>query len=211
MKKQYILPVLLILFVACQPAKDKTEESEKAATEQESQEVVSDDGEREPTDDEIRELGLIKAIEDTGYPMFYIDVEFPERNMTISFNFNVEENPLNVEQVMAMKDKYATIYYITEDALQLADVLYQDKTVLGEYGLDDFDGFDKANGTLSGADEPTPGDLPGTITVTTNDGQVLSFEYFVTDEMVAVNKKEVTVYYYEQGMNKITYLKASED
>ena len=131
--------------------------------------------------------------------------------MTMSFSFNLEESPLSMEELTAMKGKYATLYYLSDEELQLADVLYNGKTILGDYGLDDFEGFEQATGQLAGADEATPGDLPGTVTVTTGNGSTLNFEYFVTDEMVAVNQKEVTVYYYSQVVNKVTYLMASEE
>lgn len=208
MKKPYLLIIMSLVIVSCQSSKEKTGEEH---AEDELHDAVEKYEEREPTDDELNEFGIVTSIEDTGYPMFAIDVEFPERQMTASYTFNVEKSPMNAEELMALNGKYATFYYITEDELQLADVLFEGKTLLGEYGLDEYEGFDTATGKLAGADEPTPGDLPGKVTVTTNSGETLSFKYFVTNEMVAVNEKEVTIYYYEMGVNEITYLWASEN
>lgn len=198
---------LAIICSGCGPVKEKADNTQLAEKEASSEVLLE---EREPTDDEVREYGILTAIEDSGYPLFSIDVEFPEREMTASFSFNIEKSPLSMEQLIAMKGKYATFYYTTEDALQLADIIHNGKTVLGEYGLDSFEGFDSATGKLSGAEAPTSGDLPGTITLTSGNN-TLEFDYFITDEVVAINEKEVTVYYYELGVNEITYIWASED
>lgn len=203
MKKHYLLLSFLVILASC--GSSKTSETQEAETE--TQEVA--DGEREPTDDEIREYGLITEIGDTGYPRFYIDVEFPERNMRASFSFNVEESPLNMEQLTAMEGKYATIYYVIEDDPRIEAIVRECEPVFGEISPES-NGGKEITGVLTGATSLS-GDLPGTITVTASDGSSIEFEVFIEDDIMAVNDEEVTVFYYENSASKITYLKASED
>ena len=56
---------------------------------------------------------------------------------------------------------------------------------------------------LQGADEPTTGDLPGSITVTPKDGEAVDFDYFVDDAIVAENGKEVEAFYGVRLRNEI--------
>ena len=72
-----------------------------------TEEVIEqlEDGEREPTEDEIREYGIIKTIEDTEYPMFVVTVEFPERQTTAYFNINIEALPQSDSDLYALKGK----------------------------------------------------------------------------------------------------------
>jgi len=204
MKKQYLLLSFFLILASC--GAKKTSDTQEADTE--TQEVT--EGEREPTDDEIREYGLLTAIGDTGYPMFYIDVEFTERNISASFSFNVEESPLDMAQLTAMEGKYATIYYIIDDDPYIEAIVRECEPVYGEITAESTGGKE-ITGILSGATSLS-GDLPSTITVTANDGTKIDFRLFIEDdEILAVNNEEVTVFYFESSSNKITYLKASED
>lgn len=190
------LACLMIICLSCGNNKQQSQNSDTVS-------------EREPTDNEIREYGILTSIEDAPYPMFSIDVEFPEREMSMSFSFNVEESSLDMEALMAMKGKYATMYYVIEDDPQIESIVKECEPVWGEINPDS-NGIKEITGVLSGA-SAVSGDLPGILTITTRDGTVMEFEHFIEDAVVAVNDEEVTIFYYEHYMNKITYLKASED
>ncbi len=166
----------------------------------------------ENTDEEIREYGLVKEVEDTGYPMFAIDMEFPERNMIASFSLNIEAGGFDHDAVYNMKGKYATIYYTSDMEPNLADMQVKGKSLFGEYAPEKIDPeWKKITGTLTGADELSQGDLPGTVTVTGKDGNEVDFKYFVDDDMVAANGKEVTAYYVMRGSNNITRIELSAE
>lgn len=205
MKKLPLLLTCLVLLSACQKTQKNSNE-EQTETEQA---VAEEDTEREPNDDEIREYGLITAIEDSGYPMFSIDVEFPERQTSASFSFNVEASPLDAAQLEAVKGKYATIYYEVVDDPTIESILRDCDPVWGVVSPDS-NGIKEINGILSGA-ESISGDLPGTLVITTDDGRQMKFEHFIEEEVLAVNNTEVTVFYYENSRQTITYLRASED
>jgi hypothetical protein len=53
--------------------------------------------------------------------------------------------------------------------------------------------WQKMSGTLT-ATEATKGDMPGTFSLKTADGKNMTFEYFITPEMVAQNGKTVDVF-----------------
>lgn len=78
------LPMLLLLAFGASctgqkpsNAKSKTETSDELG---------------EPTGDEIRELGRILSARDAGYPMFVVEIEFPERQFSETFLLNIWKN-----------------------------------------------------------------------------------------------------------------------
>lgn len=168
--------------------------------------------ERDPTDDELNEYGIITNLEDIGYPRYICTIEFPERQMSVDFNLNIEDVELNGTDQYELAGKYATIYYTTDFENDLIDMYYNGKSVFGEYAQETIDPeWNIFTGILSGADEATPGDLPGEVFVTDQNERQLNFEYYVDDAMVEVNGKEVTVYYSGRGVSRITYIKTSEE
>lgn len=202
MKKPYIFLSLLIILASC--SSKKTTDTQE--TETDTQEVA--DGEREPTDEEIREYGILTEIEDAPYPMFSVDVEFPERQSSASFIFNVEESPLDMAALIAMKGKYATIYYIIEDDPRIEAIVLECEPVYGEISPES-NGGKEITGVLSGATSVS-GDLPGTITITASDGTQKEFKLYIDEGVIAANDEEVTVFYYEYSTSKITYLQPAE-
>lgn len=212
-----ILPFLilcLLILNSCGQDKQQTKTSEPeeaesvTSTASEAAETVAW-AEREPTDEEIREYGILTEIEDAPYPMFSIDVEFPERQSAASFLFNVEESPLDMGALLDMKGKYATIYYIIEDDPRIEAIVLECEPVYGEISPES-NGGKEITGVLSGATSVS-GDLPGTITITAQDGTQKEFKLYIDEAVIAVNDEEVTVFYYEHGTSKITYLKPAEE
>lgn len=166
--------------------------------------------EREPTDDELREFGKIINIEDGPYPMFVVTVDFVERQFQEDFNLNIEAIDLDVNQLYDLQDKFAVIYYLSELENNIDDIFYEGKSI--------FTGSSQpvhpeefVEGILEGAYEVSSGDLPDEVTVTDDYGNVTTFEYFITPEMVEVNDKKVTVTYWSRGVETITYLKGADD
>ncbi|MCB0696286.1 MAG: hypothetical protein KDC07_02910 [Chitinophagaceae bacterium] len=208
MKQLSYLLVISVLLFGCGSATKNTAETTDSAAVEEAQ----FNGEREPYDDEIHEYGMVKEVEDMGYPIFAVDMEFPERQMEASFNLNIEQGGIDHDAVYNMKGKYVTFYYTVNDEPDLADMQVNGKSLFGQYAPEKIDpDWKKITGTLSGANEPTPGDLPGKVTVTAKDGNAVTFRYFVDVAMVTANGKEVNAYYTMSGTQDITYIKVSED
>lgn len=166
---------------------------------------------REPTDDEIREYGIIKSIEDGQYPMFVVTVEFPERQSKASFNLNIEAISQTTADIDSLIGNYASIYYIDSSNNMLMDIHFDGKTLYGKYAPEIDASFKKVTGILSGAEKETAGDLPSTIYITEANGNKMAFKEFVTEEIKIKNGQKVTGYYYLKYNNTITYLKKSKD
>jgi hypothetical protein len=208
-----MLCTLLLLLAGCHSAAPTGEVAgEPPAAESAGPEmsVEPSEGEREPTDEEIREFGLITAIEDGPYPFFSVTVEFPERKMTVSFTVNIENLALDSAQLMALQGQYAKIHYVTKMENMLMDLRYNGKSLEEEGAAESVQTPKKITGVLSGAESVTAGDLPDVISVTDAQGRKLDFEEYITDSVVAVNGKTVTASYYTRGSQIITYLEASK-
>lgn len=200
---------LLTILASCTSNKqEETTDTDQTELSSDNPEITDD--EREPTDDEIREFGKITSIEDGAYPFFSITVEFPERKMIESFGFNVENNPLSVEELMAMEGKFATLYYTSELENSLIDIHLNGQSLFGEAAPELWPELKTFIGVLTDA-VLVSGDLPDEILVIDSDRNELEFELFVTEEVVAANNKEVTVYYDVSGVSTITYLSVSEE
>lgn len=216
MNRFYPLLVLIATVVAaCQssdkPAAEPVAPVAKDTVMSEIEVAPDETGEREPTDDEIGEFGIVKHLEDAGYPIFIVTMEFPERQTTADFLLNVEASSLEYDEWLKLQGSYATIYYTSEDEVNVLDIEAEGKTLLGEYAPDDHEGLTAFTGILHGADEPTPGDLPGLFSVTNAKDEEVEFEYYATEAEVLWNEKEVTIYYTMQGRERITYVSPSEN
>jgi len=165
----------------------------------------TDDEIQEPTDDEIQEFGIISNIEDSGYPMFIITIEFPERQMTLDFNLNIEAISLDMGQLYELQNKYITFYYSSDEDNDIHDIFFNNSSLLGEYAVD-IDGCKKIKGILSNADSETMSDLPDVFFVTDEEGYRVAFTYYITQKLVEANGKEITIYYSSRYFNNITYI-----
>ena len=215
------LPILLmlltiILVFSCKPKaeaenKDSIVNSDSTSEAITIEEIITetDQADREPTDDEIREFGLIKSIEDGAYPMFIIGVNFPDRAMKVDFNLNIEAISLDVSALSSLQGKYVSLYYLSELKNSLHDIQFNEASLLGEYAPEFDSGWKQITGVLSGAGAETASDLPDLITVTDETGKKLEFEEYISQEEVAANGKTVTVFYSIRGVQTITYLKQS--
>lgn len=167
--------------------------------------------EREPVDDEIRAYGIIQKAEDQGYPMYGVTVEFPEKQTREDFNINLEAIGIAPDSLHAMEGKYATIYYTSEMEEMLMDIHLDGASLLGAYAPPNNPEWTEITGVLKGADEVTPGDLPGKVSITDKSGKTMHFDYFIDEATVGANGKEVTAYYDMRVMNNITYMHVAEE
>lgn len=159
-------------------------------------------------DDEIKEMGILKEVEDSGYPIATLTIEFPERKFTEYFTVNLEEvKGADINKMRNWVGRYVSFLYRSELINALLDVQINGKSIVSEEKVELGPEAKKIVGILKGADEETPGDLPGTVSITSKDNTTLEFDFFVTKEMVAVNGKRVVGYYEERGQNIITAIK----
>lgn len=168
----------------------------------------TDTEEYKPSDEEIREYGIIESIEDGAYPFFSVTVDFVERNMKQSFSLNIEAISIDSETLLGLKGKYATIYYTSDLINDLSDLYFENKSLSGEYAPEMDESWEKITGILNGA-ESLSGDLPSKISVTDANGEKMNFKWFVDDVIQKVNKKVITAYYTSKVVNTITHIQPS--
>ncbi len=165
---------------------------------------------RNPNDDILSEFGKVVSVEDGAYPMFSVSIEFPKRDMQVSFSLNVEAVAIDPSDLTKMVGEYVSINYTSELETDLADMLLDGVSLVGNTdGIQEH--WVEITGVLDGADAPTMSDLPGMVYLDVTGHDRMSFEYYITDEMVAANGKEVSVYYVSQGKNKITKIEVSKE
>ncbi len=200
----FLFAFVLVQSLACAPTESK---SANANVVQTTSDTSTTPMTSTPASDAIPEIGLLKAVEDAGYPFATLTIEFPERKFTETFTLNLEEvKTINMGVLNKSIGRYVSFEYTSDLINALLDIQKDGKSLLGDQA-DLPEDVKKASGTLSGADKETAGDLPGTITITTADKTEIGFEFFVTKELVEANNTDVVVFYDERTSNKISAIK----
>lgn len=152
----------------------------------------------------IDEMGLLKKVEDSGYPFATLTIEFPERNFTEYFTINMEEvENASITNLNSYIDHYVKFTYNSELTYALLDMYHDSKSIFGAEVAPEGDGIKSIEGILYGAEQVTNGDLPGEVSVFADDGENHYFPYYVTQDMVNVNEKRVTAFYETRTSNTI--------
>lgn len=162
-------------------------------------------------DDGINEFGLLKEVEDSGYPLATLYIEFPERKFSEYFTINLEEvKNVNMGILQKWKGKYVAFTYNSDLTNALIDLQINGKSAINTEPVEFTKNTRKVVGVLKGASKVTESDLPSTISITTANNQKLMFDYYITPEMVKINGRKVVAYYEEVVSNSITKIKVSK-
>lgn len=162
-------------------------------------------------DDGINEFGLLKEVEDSGYPLATLHIEFPERKFSEYFTINLEEvKNINMGILQKWKGKYVAFTYNSDLTNALVDLQINGKSAINTEPVEFSDNVQIVVGVLRGATKVTESDLPSTISITTTDNQKLLFDYYITPEMVKINGRKVMAYYEEVVSSTITKIKVSK-
>ena len=163
-----------------------------------------------PEQGEITELGIVREVEDSGYPFATVTIEFPERKFKETFTINMEEvEQASMTKLKSYVGKYVKFRYTSELTYALLDMYYNSKSIFGSEAAPEGEGIKTMEGVLYGAESVTSGDLPGEISIFAEDGENIYFQYFITDEMVAVNEKKVTGFYDTRVIHTIQAIQLS--
>jgi hypothetical protein len=161
-----------------------------------------------PNGELVHETGLLKKYKDGGYPIVTLTIEFPVRKLEETFTLNLEEvKNIRPEILSKSTGRYLDFEYLSNIENALMDIQNNGKSIFKSDAIPVTKEMKKITGTLKGAGETTAGDLPSEITITDANEKVTNFEYFVTEEMVKFNNKNVTVYHEERPSNNIISLK----
>jgi hypothetical protein len=205
---RHLFALSLLASLACTTGEKKTAEA-TTATDSVIVSTVANEtlNEAAPDDGEIQEFGLLKEAEDAGYPFAVLTIEFPERKFSESFTLNLEEvKGVDLNKIREWTGQYVSFRYTSEQENALLDVQQDGKSIVDPSGAIDVSKAKKIEGTLKGATQETPGDLPGTVSIVTPDGEH-KFSFFVTKEMVDANGKAVVGFYDERTKNTIKSIK----
>ena len=160
---------------------------------------------------DIKEFGLLKNVEDSGYPFVTLTIEFPERGFTEYFSLNLEEvKNVNASTLSNLVGRYLSFEYNSEIVNALLDLRMNGVSLLNEGVVTDFDSDTKTiMGILSNAAEETTGDLAGELYIKTEEEITEKFPFFITPEIVRANGKIVVGYYQQRTLNTITSIEVN--
>lgn len=167
---------------------------------------------RAPAADETSITALVSAVEDSGYPRFTVQVS-PEGGGPVPFYLNAESGvDLDGAEPGAFEGQTALIYYTSTSTPFLLDLrtaegrslLYDDGRGVPTEGA-------SITGVLSGASGVTISDLPDDITITSSDGQAVTFEFFIDRRIAAANGRTLTAYYDMEERREITLMRPLPD
>lgn len=211
MKLKSCTAALLLTFcIACAPNESKSADADVVQTPDTIAQTDAQKPVEEPTatDEDIKEMGLLKEVEDGGYPFATLTIEFPERKFQEYFTINFEEvKGASLDKVYKWVGRYVSFTYNTDLTNALLDVQIGGKSLVSDEKIELGPDAKQISGILKGADEETPGDLPGEVTITTKNKTTMTFPFFVTAEMVKANGKSVVGFYEERNQNTITAIK----
>jgi hypothetical protein len=160
------------------------------------------------SDDEINERGLLKAVDDSGYPFATLTIEFPERKFSEQFTINLGNvKNVTMNELSEGIGHYVAFAYTSEISNALLDIQLDGESLLGDDAPTLQADTKQIMGKLKGANRETTGDEPGKISITTDDNTTETFYYFVTKQMVAANGKIVIGYFEERTQNTIKSMK----
>ena len=179
--------------------------------EKQTAKLVTDENEQITKTEALKEFGLLKSAEDSGYPFYTVDIEFPERKFSEIFTLNLEEIPDVDPGILAgWVGQYVSFEYTSEVINALLDVRQNGKSLLGVKPSELPKGLQKISGTLSGATNVTEGDLPSLLRIHDPEDQSLEFEFFITPELVEAEGTLVEGFYDQRTENKIISMKLAK-
>ena len=161
--------------------------------------------------DVLVDSGTVTLMEDTGYPMFALDLKSNGTGKNHSFLLNIEDINLKHDAAYKLKGRNAIIEYELRNEPFVMDIIHKDTSLLGEYALPHKTDFARITGTISGANEESQGDLPGTFTVTNKHGKSVTFGYYIDQNLANINGSKATVYYELMDVSVVKSIKLYDE
>ncbi len=156
----------------------------------------------------IPELGLLRQVEDAGYPFVTLTIEFPERAFTGTFSLNLKTvKGITLSGLQQAIGKFVAIRYKSEEVNALIELLWNGESLIQTTSIagDEVE-IKSISGILSNAAEVTTGDTPGELYIKTEAAITEKFPFFITPEIVQANGKSVVGIYQHRKVNTIMAL-----
>lgn len=207
--------VLLALLSACQgnekAAVQETPEVTEVQEPENTFQEVQDEAIRPIEEGETKEYGRVLTVEDGVYPMFWLQLEFPESGEVLDFEVNVQDLGWEAEEIHSMNGRFVTLYHKEDVSNDVVSVWLDGKNILDDE-LEAAEGETlEATGILEGAEQVTESDLPSTISVVNATGEKVDFSLYVGPKLIEGNGKEVVVKYQERTRQVISYIRADAE
>lgn len=207
--------VLLALLSACQgnekAAVQETPEVTEVQEPENTFQEVQDEAIRPIEEGETKEYGRVLTVEDGVYPMFWLQLEFPESGEVLDFEVNVQDLGWEAEEIHSMNGRFVTLYHKEDVSNDVVSVWLDGNNILDDE-LEAVEGETlEATGILEGAEQVTESDLPSTISVVNGAGEKVDFSLYVGPKLIEGNGKEVVVKYQERTRQVISYIRADAE
>ena len=146
--------------------------------------------------------GVLLAVEDAGFPLFFVEVgpagssAGAEGNLVVGLTDPVAGGPVDPATLRPLIGQTVQVGYTVTSLAQMHDVLIDGRSVMTPVeGSPRETGDSKSlTGVLSDAVGES-GDLPSELTVTAPDGTKVTFEAFLEPGLTEANGKTVTLHY----------------
>lgn len=169
----------------------------------ENKHLIFEDIDSEEDDNTLIEAGLLESVEDVGYPLFIIHINFERQQFEKDFTINIEELSTNVNLLEQSIGKYVTLTYEIEEVNNLLEIITAENVALiGDFAAEDLASYSNTEGILIIKDT-TQGDLPKSIEIEDEKGKKFVFKTYLNPEIIAKHKQRVTVYYQEEFEYKV--------
>ncbi|GAB2532147.1 hypothetical protein [Spirosoma aerophilum] len=204
-----IAALVLVTGLSCASREKESSRSVNAITATTADNIVQTIAAKSVSNKRIsNETGVLKQVEDSGYPLATLTIESPDGKSTEEFTVNMEEvEGAQLPTLTEWVGKIVSFTYTSEPVNALLDLQVGGKSILKDNDVRIDADTKKIAGILKGADEETAGDLPGMITITTAANLTLRFPFFITKELVDANGSVVVGFYEERTENTITAIK----
>ena len=169
----------------------------------ENKHLIFEDFDAEEDDNTLIEAGLLESIEDAGYPLFIIHINFERQKFEKDFTINIEELSTNINALEQSIGKYVTLTYEIEEVNNLLEIITaENEALIGDFAAEDLANYSKTEGILI-INDTIQGDLPKSIEFEDEMGKKFVFKAYLNPKIIAKHKQRVTVYYQEEFEYKV--------
>jgi hypothetical protein len=152
--------------------------------------------------------GKLISAEDSGYPFYILAIQPAKKKDVQYFTVDVSIIPnMDLPTILNLVNKKIAITFESTEINALLDIRRDGISLLGMTDEDLPQDILTITGNLSGTYSYEGGDLPGTISIYDPHEEMVTFEFFVTPEMVDAEGEIVTGYYEKRIFSEVKNIK----
>lgn len=136
--------------------------------------------------------GVVSSVEDGAYPMFTLHLIEDGMSVPTSFSLMAEGADLGGADLYTLEGKTVSIEYVEPERWDLISIALVENE--NDMDVEPRDGWHFVSGRLHGASNITGGDLPDELTINVINGERIVFDYYIDEQMVALNNRDVSAW-----------------